>query len=45
MVDDYLYSVREIERRVQMSEEQDFGALDVPDAPIGVPNDIDSHSS
>ena len=43
MVDDYLSSVREIERRVQMSAEQDLGALDVPDAPIGVPNDFDSH--
>jgi hypothetical protein len=43
MVDDYLSSVREIERRVQMSAEQDLGALDIPDAPIGVPNDFDSH--
>jgi hypothetical protein len=43
MVDDYLSSVREIERRVQMSSEQDLGALDIPDAPIGVPNDFDSH--
>ena len=43
MVDDYLSSVREIERRVQMSAEQDLGALEIPDAPIGVPNDFDSH--
>jgi hypothetical protein len=42
-VDVYLDSVREIERRVQMSEQQDTSALDIPDAPIGVPNDIDAH--
>ena len=42
-VDDYLDSVREIERRVQMSSEQDTSALDIPEAPIGVPNDLDAH--
>jgi hypothetical protein len=42
-VDDYLDSVREIERRVQMSAEQDTTALEIPDAPIGVPNDIVEH--
>jgi hypothetical protein len=39
----YLDSVREIERRVQMSQEQDTSTLEIPDAPIGVPNDIDAH--
>jgi hypothetical protein len=39
----YLESVREIERRVQMSKEQDTSALEIPDAPIGVPNNIDAH--
>jgi Protein of unknown function (DUF1552) len=39
----YLDSVREIERRVQMAEAQDTEALTIPDAPIGVPNDVDSH--
>jgi hypothetical protein len=39
----YLDSVREIERRVQMSAQQDTSALEIPDAPIGVPNDIDAH--
>jgi hypothetical protein len=39
----YLDSVREIERRVQMAEQQDMSALEIPDAPIGVPNDIDAH--
>jgi hypothetical protein len=39
----YLDSVREIERRVQMASEQDTSNLDIPEAPIGVPNDIDTH--
>ena len=42
-VSSYLESVREIERRLLMSEEQDLGTLAIPDAPVGVPNDIDSH--
>jgi len=43
VVRDYLDSVREIERRVQMASEQDTSALEIPDAPVGVPNDIDAH--
>jgi len=39
----YLDSVREIERRVQMAEEKDTSNLDIPEAPIGVPNDLDTH--
>jgi hypothetical protein len=39
----YLDSVREIERRVQMASEADTSALDIPEAPIGVPNDLDAH--
>jgi Protein of unknown function (DUF1552) len=42
-VDDYLGSVREIERRVQMASTADTSALEIPDAPIGVPNDIVEH--
>jgi hypothetical protein len=42
-VDVYLDSVREIERRVQMALEADTSNLDIPDAPIGVPNDLDAH--
>jgi hypothetical protein len=40
VVGDYLDSVREIERRVQMAEKQDESSLSIPDAPIGTPNDI-----
>ncbi len=43
VVADYLDSVREIERRVRMASEQDTSALDIPDAPVGVPNDVDAH--
>src|SRR5262247_423845 len=43
VVNDYLDSVREIERRVQMAEKADMSRLDIPDAPVGVPNDITDH--
>ena len=43
IVSDYLDSVREIERRVQMAEKQDTSNLDIPDAPVGTPNDITEH--
>jgi len=43
VVGDYLESVREIERRVQMASEQDMSYLDIPDAPVGRPNDITTH--
>jgi hypothetical protein len=40
VVTDYLDSVREIERRVQMAEKAHNEALVIPDAPIGTPNDL-----
>src|SRR5579863_9160196 len=40
VVSDYLDSVREIERRVQMAEKADTSELKIPDAPVGTPNDI-----
>jgi hypothetical protein len=43
VVSDYLDSVREIERRVQMASQQDTSRLDIPDAPVGTPNDITEH--
>ena len=43
VVTDYLDSVREIERRVQMAEKQDMTTLQIPDAPVGTPNDITEH--
>src|SRR4029077_20312042 len=43
VVSDYLDSVREIERRVQMASQQDTSSLEIPDAPVGTPNDITEH--
>ena len=43
VVSDYLEAVREIERRVQMASEQDMSHLEIPDAPVGRPNDITTH--
>jgi hypothetical protein len=40
LVSDYLDSVREIERRVQMAEKASNSDLVIPDAPIGTPNDL-----
>jgi uncharacterized protein DUF1552 len=43
IVSDYLDSVREIERRVQMAAKQDMSRLEIPDAPVGTPNDLTEH--
>jgi hypothetical protein len=43
VVNDYLDSVREIERRVQMAAKADKSNLVIPDAPVGTPNDITEH--
>lgn len=38
MIDNYLDSVREIERRVQNLEERDLSDLDLPELPVGLPH-------
>jgi hypothetical protein len=43
VVSDYLDSVREIERRVQIASKTDWSALDIPEAPIGTPGDLTEH--
>src|SRR5436190_5914149 len=43
VVGDYLDSVREIERRVQMATKKNDPELVIPDAPVGTPNDITDH--
>ena len=43
VVSDYLDSVREIERRVEMVSGQDNRTLEIPDAPVGRPNDLGEH--
>jgi Protein of unknown function (DUF1552) len=40
---DYLDDVREIERRIQRAENQVPADLKVPDAPVGVPENIEEH--
>lgn len=44
-VDDYLESVREIERRVEMMKSQDLSNVEIPSAPIGIPGDFEEHLS
>ena len=41
MVDDYLTTVREIERRVQQLSSRDLSAVSLPDAPSGIPSRFD----
>jgi hypothetical protein len=43
MVSNYLDSVREIERRVQMMKSQDLGDVEIPDAPVGIPTSFEEH--
>jgi hypothetical protein len=43
MVGNYLESVREIERRVTMMQNQDLGDVEIPPAPVGVPTDFEEH--
>ena len=41
LLSDYLDTVREIERRVQIASNQDMSGIDVPAAPVGVFEDFD----
>ena len=41
MVDDYLTTVREIERRVQQLSSRDLSSVNLPDAPSGIPSKFD----
>jgi hypothetical protein len=43
MLDEYLETIREIERRVQKMEQRDLSSLNLPDAPAGIPNSFDEH--
>ena len=42
MLDNYLTSVREIERRVEKLENQDMSQYEMPEMPVGIPN-FDEH--
>ncbi|HEY7389803.1 MAG TPA: DUF1552 domain-containing protein [Bryobacteraceae bacterium] len=41
---EYLDSIREIERRIQLAEKQSSSNVNVPAAPIGIPDDHEVHS-
>lgn len=43
MVANYLDSVREVERQINMMKEQDLGDVEIPSAPVGVPTDFEEH--
>lgn len=43
LLDDYLATVREIERRAQQLAARDLGKVELPDAPAGIPNRFDEH--
>src|SRR6059058_4388142 len=42
-VDDYLESVREIERRIQVANKEHEVAVDLPPAPVGIPFNFEEH--
>jgi Protein of unknown function (DUF1552) len=42
-LDDYLQTVREIERRVQQLEGRDLSKVTLPDTPAGIPSRFDEH--
>jgi Protein of unknown function (DUF1552) len=42
-VDDYLESVREIERRIQVAGKEQHVDLDLPPAPVGIPFNFEEH--
>jgi hypothetical protein len=43
MLNDYLETVRELERRVQKTEAQDLSKLKLPSVPVGIPDSFDQH--
>jgi uncharacterized protein DUF1552 len=43
LMDDYLQTVREIERRAQQMSSRDLSKLELPDAPSGIPSQFDQH--
>jgi hypothetical protein len=42
-LNDYLDTVREIERRIEKIANRDLSALELPDAPAGIPSNFDKH--
>jgi len=44
-LDEYLSHVREVERRIQLTEKQADSQLEIPPAPVGVPDSFEEHVS
>ena len=44
-LDEYLEALRDVERRIQMAEQQNSRELPVVDQPVGVPNDYAEHAT
>jgi hypothetical protein len=42
-LNEYLDDIREIERRIQKATEQSANSLEVPEAPVGIPEAFDDH--
>lgn len=40
---EYLENIREIERRIELAQQQSVEAADIPDAPVGIPESFDAH--
>jgi hypothetical protein len=43
-IDEYLADIREIERRIQKTESQVSAELQIPNAPVGIPESFDEHA-
>lgn len=43
MVDSYLSSVRDVELRIQKLQEKDMSHIDIPSAPVGIPDSYQGH--
>jgi len=44
-LNDYLDNLREIEQRIQKAEKQTTTSVNLPDAPIGIPESFDEHAT
>ena len=44
-LDDYTENVREIEQRIQKAEQQSATNVEVPDAPVGIPEEFEEHAA
>ena len=43
VISNYLESVRQVERRIQMMQQQDMSDVNIPAAPVGIPSNFQEH--